>query len=144
MQIYGEHSVHEDTDQPWLWVDIAFHASLQMDLYALFPSPEAWRKWAAAVTSQISPSFAEEFDNDDYVEIFSWCGEPVIKTICSSSRQFYLSSVKLSAGKGISLPRQWDDPERPPEKDPFDAVVELFTWIRKNAQLWGESLNTLY
>ncbi|MFA5874073.1 MAG: hypothetical protein WC832_08905 [Anaerolineales bacterium] len=144
MQIYGEHGVHEDTDQPWLRVDFAFHAGLQKDLYALFPSPEAWRKWAAAVTSQIPPSFAEEFDEDEYDWAFSWCGEPVIETICSSSGQFYLSSVSLPAWKGIALPRQWDDPERLPEEDPFDPLVELFTWIRKNAQLWGESLKALY
>jgi len=144
MQIYGEHGVHEDTDQPWLRVDFVFHAGLQMDLYALFPSAEAWCGWAAAVTSQIPPSFAFEFDEDEYDRVFSCWGEPVIETICSPSGQFYLSSVSLSAWKVITLPRQWDDPDRPPKEDPFDAVVELFTWIRKNAQLWGESLKALY
>jgi hypothetical protein len=144
MQIYGEHGVHEDTDEPWLRVDFAFHASLKKDLYALFPSPEAWRKWAEAVTSQIPPSFAEELDEDEYDRAFSWCGEPIIETICSSSGQFYLSSVSLPAMKAITMPRQWDDPERPLEEDPLDQLVELFTWIRKNAQLWGESLKVLY
>jgi hypothetical protein len=143
MELYGEHGLYEDTDQPWLRVDFTFHAGVQRDLHFPFPSPAVWQKWASSVTSQILPSFAEEFDEDEYDRFFSYCGEPVIETNCSSSGQFSLFKVSLPAWKGISLPRQWDDPERPPEEDPFDSLVELFAWIRKTAQLWGESLKVL-
>lgn len=143
MEIYERRGVYQDTASPWLRVDFAFYAGLQMDRYALMPAPDAWRKWASAVMARIPLSFADEFEEDNYDHIFSWCGEPSVQTTCSSSGQFYLNSVSLSGWKGITLPRQWDDPDRPPEENPFDQLVDLFTWLRENVQAWSDSLKAL-
>jgi len=38
--------------------------------------------------------------------------------------------------KAITLPRQWDDPERPPEEeDPFYQWESYLTGFEENAQL---------
>lgn len=147
MEIYEKREFYQDTASPWLRVDFAFHAGLQMDLYAPLPSPDAWRKWASAVMARIPPSsadeFEDEFEDDEYDRILSWIGEPSVQTTCSSSGQFYLNHVSLSGWKGIILPRQWDDPDRPREEDPSDQLVDLFTWLRENVQVWGDSLKAL-
>jgi len=143
MQIYEERGLYQDTASPWLRVDFTFHASLPMDRYALLPSPEAWRKWASAIITQIPPSFSTKFEDTDDDRPYGWCGEPTAEATCASTGQFYLASVSLPGWKGITLPRQWDDPERRAEEDPFDQLVELFNWLRENANIWGESLKPL-
>jgi hypothetical protein len=110
-----------------------------MDRYALLPEPNAWRKWASAVIPRIPSSFSDKLEDENYDHIFSWCGEPSVQTTCSSSGQFYLNDVSLSGWKGITLPRQWDDPDRPPEENLFDQLVDLLTWLRENAKVWGDS-----
>jgi hypothetical protein len=51
--------------------------------------------------------------------------------------------VSLSGWKGIILPRQWDDPDRPPEENPSGHLVDLFTWLHENVQVWGDNLKVL-
>jgi hypothetical protein len=142
-EIYERREVYQDTASPWLRVDFAFNASLQMDRYALMPAPDAWRRWASAVMDRIPPSFSDEFEDENYDHIFSWCGEPSVQTTCSTSGQFYLNHVSLSGWKGVTLPRQWDDPDRLPEENPFDQLVDLFSWLCENVQIWGDCLNAL-
>jgi hypothetical protein len=142
-QVYRDHAGHENTQPPWLRIDFTFHATLPMGQPAPLPLPESWRKWASAVNTQIPASFAHEFEEESYDHVLFWCGEPTVDATCSSTGQFYLSGVSLSAWKGITLPRQWDDPERLGEDEPFDQLVKLFTWIRENAQYWGKSLKAL-
>jgi hypothetical protein len=143
MEIYERREIYHDTASPWLRVDFAFHAGLQMDLYALPPSSDAWRKWASSVMSKIPPSFSDAFEDEEDDRTFSWLGEPNVQTTCSSSGQFYLNHVSLSGWKGIILPRQWDDPDRPPEENPSGHLVDLFTWLHENVQVWGDNLKVL-
>jgi len=64
MQIYGDFGIHENTEQPWLRVDISLNATLPHDHPMPLPYESAWRTWVSAVHEQESPVFWNEDDKE--------------------------------------------------------------------------------
>ena len=142
MQIFGDFGIHEDTAPPSLRVDYILHATIAMDRYLHLPPQDQWQRWVSRVTSQVSPLLIY---NDPESEMpVSYSMEPEIKVICSDSGQFYLSGVQLTGFRIITLPRQWDDPDRPEEDDPDEQLLTLFQRLNQADGLWRESLKELH
>lgn len=130
-----------NTEPPLLRVDYILHATIAMDRHLHLPPQDSWQRWVSLVTSQVSPLLV--YDDPEANFPVSHSMEPEIKVICSASGQFYLSGVHLAGFRLVTLPRQWDHPERPEEDDPDEQLLALFQRLNKAVDLWQESLNEL-
>jgi hypothetical protein len=143
-ELLGPENAPDNTEPPFLRVDITLHASVPMDGFYPVPSGGSWRKWAAEVETTVRPYFFVYTTNDpEYPPFQSWTGEPEVELHCSPGGQLYLHGVSLSAWQLLRLPRQWDDPDRPRDEDPLPALVEFLERAGEAQEAWGETLEYL-
>jgi len=67
-----------------------------------------------------------------------------LKLHCDPDGQLYLTGVELSAWQGIGLPRQWDDPKRPPDRWPDAQLADFAGRVRRALQEWEDCLGYLH
>lgn len=140
MQIYGVFGIHEDTDVPWLRVDVTLYATLPPDVVLPMPSAGHWHRWASVVTTRLEPLLPTE--SNDEMHIFSWSGEPRVNLDCSTTGQLYLYGVELSGWQGVNLPRQWDDPDKW-DAEPDEQLRDFAHRLNEAMRVWQESLERL-
>ena len=141
MQIFGDFGIHEDTTSPNMRVDYILHATIAMDQYLPLPPHDRWQRWVNLVTSRVSPLLVYDDPDEDFPVSFSM--EPQIEVICSSSGQFYLSGVHMAGFRLVTLPRQWDHPDRSEETNPDEQLLALFQRLKQAVDSWQESLKEL-
>jgi hypothetical protein len=140
MQIYGDFGIHEDTELPWLRIDVTLHASISLDTHFPLPLLANWQRWVEEVELELEPilpggSEGEDEDQDS----LAWHGTPEAVIIFDSEGHTFLQRVSLKAWQGITLPRQWDDPEKT-DPDPYKQLYEFATRIRQALEIWQGSL----
>jgi len=143
METYGEFGIHEDTEPPWLRIDIIFEASCTYSSLLPLPLLTSWQNWIAEVNAKVNPSLPQEdFSNEGTPLSYGWRGEPEAIISFGPQGETYLQSVCLKAWQGINLPRQWDDPAKV-DLDPETWLFELAGQIQQAFELWMESLELL-
>ncbi len=144
MQIYGDFDIHEDTEQPWLRVDVTLHATMPYGQPMPLPYQNSWFNWVRAVQSQVSPFLwaADDGETRDDSEIPSWCGTPEAEFHCEPTGEIFLKGVNLSAFRGINLPRQWDHPDKWDEQ-PEKQLVDFFQRVKSALAAWEDCLRFL-
>jgi len=144
MQIFGDFDIHENTEQPWLRVDISLNAIVSYKHPMPLPYESTWRSWVSEVYSQVSPIFGnEESKSGEEGGTLTWCGEPEARFQCAQSGELFLMGVNLSAFQGINLPRQWDHPDKWDE-GPEQQIDDFFKRVKTLLQAWDDSLRFLY
>jgi hypothetical protein len=147
IELLGQDGYYLVTEQPWLRVDVTLRAMLPMDSPLPMPDASAWRRWVAEVTTGLAPLLPIcGMDEDEVVEVasLSWRGEPEARLHCDPDGQLYLTGVELSAWQGIGLPRQWDNPERPPDRRPDAQLADFARRLRRALQEWEDCLGCLH
>lgn len=139
MQIYGDFDIHEDTEQPWLRVDVSLNATLPYDHPMPLPYESTWHRWVGEVHEQILPIFQSE---EDEGETLSWCGTPEAEFQCGRTGELFLQGVKLPAFQGIRLPRQWDHPDKW-DRQPDEQLLDFFGRVKDALLMWDNSLRFL-
>lgn len=133
------------TDQPWLRVDVALHGKLDWDRPLLLPPQDTWRAWVGEVMAQMEtllPQAGREHA-DGTTTPLSWCGEPEAQVRCGPAGEIWLLGVELQGWQGISLPRQWDDPDRKPDKGPEAQLDDFAKRLRQALDAWKKGLKML-
>ena len=106
MLFLGDEGRHLDTERPWLRVDVTLSATLSWGSPLPLPEPTRWRDWVADVTGRLAPLLPTEVgDGEGAPLVLSWRGEPEAEVQPKADGQLYLTGVRLSAWKGIDLPR---------------------------------------
>jgi hypothetical protein len=146
VELLGDDGYDQDTDRPWVRVDVTLHATLPADAPLPMPDADAWRRWIGTVMhemeSLLPPDLREEHTEGGEVPLF-WQGNPRARLKCHPDGQLALSSVDLPSWRGIELPRQWDDPERV-WNEPAGTDLEGFCgWVRDSLRVWAASLRHL-
>jgi hypothetical protein len=143
MQIYEDFDVHEDTDLPWLRMDIVLNASNAYGELIPLPLLTSWQKWVQEVNATVNPVLSEEerWDRAN-PSSYAWRGTPQAEISFGSQGQVYLQRVSLESWQGITLPRQWDDPDKV-DPDPEGQLNQLAMKIKHALKLWEKSLISL-
>ena len=146
MELLGRDGYYLVTEQPWLRVDVTLRATLPVDSPLPMPDAGAWSRWVAEVTTRLAPFLPISGMDEDEVEVdaLSWRAEPAARLHCDPDGQLYLTGVELSAWQGIDLPRQWDNPDRPPDRRPDAQLTDFAGRVRRALQEWEDCLRYLH
>ena len=143
MQIYGDFGIHEDTEPPWLRIDMALHASISLDKSFPLPLLENWQRWVKKVSLELEPFLPGGNDSEDGDEdMLGWHGIPEAVITFDAQGQTFLQAVILRSWQGIDLPRQWDDSEKV-DPDPSEQLYQFATNIKQALGIWQNSLVNL-
>jgi hypothetical protein len=141
MLFLGDERRHQDTERPWLRVDVTLHATLPWGSPLPLPEPPMWRDWLADVAERLEPLLSTEWETrDEKMAIFASRSEPEAEVQPAAGGRLDLTGVKLSAWEGIDLPRQWDDPDRERDKDPYEQLADFVERVWEAVDEWNQSL----
>jgi hypothetical protein len=141
MQLLGDEGRHQDTERPWLRVDVTLSATLPWGLPLPLPGAAMWRDWLADVTERLEPLLSTDWETrDEKMTIFATRSEPEAEVQPAADGQLYLTGVKLSAWEGIDLPRQWDDRDREQDEDPYEQLADFVERVWEAMDEWNQSL----
>ena len=141
MQFLGDEGRHQDTERPWLRVDVTLSATLPWGSPLPLPDATMWRAWLADVTERLEPLLSTDWETrDEKIAIFATRSEPEAEVQPAADGQLYLTGVKLSAWEGIDLPRQWDDPDREQDEDPYERLADFVERVWDAMDEWNQSL----
>jgi hypothetical protein len=140
-QLLGEESRSDETEPPWLRVDVNLWATLPAGSPLPLPDLDAWHRWVDDVMSRLEPLL---YDGDEADEaqppVLAWRGEPVARLHWAPDGQILLTGVELAAWQGIDLPRHFDDPEREWDEDPADQLVDFARRVWEAVHQWADTL----
>ena len=144
MQVLGDDRRNAPTELPWLRVDVVLHATRPWGKPLPMPATPMWKRWVAEVESRLDPLLLRDVENHDgRPAMLAWRGEPAAKFICQPDGQFALAAVQVTAWEGVTVPRQWDNPDRVYDEKPDDQLADLLGRIAQALQVWDESLKHL-
>jgi hypothetical protein len=127
------------TEQPWLRVDITLAGKVHVGSTLVLPSAKAWRSWVNETAQTVDPLLP--FSGGTSIE--SWRGEPTAEVRCDAIGEFSLRGVELAAWQALSLPRQWDDPDREPDESVQQQLEAFAGRLRDALQAWKTCLKAL-
>ena len=137
-----------ETKLPWVRIDTILYAMLPYGKPMPMPSAGAWQRWSREVNSRLeraSPLLPEEVvrqDEDGDLEILGWKDEPRLLIDCRRDGALLLTGVQLSSWQAVTLPRQWEDPDRE-DDTPEEQIDQLCERVRRALHAWMESLDNL-
>jgi len=143
-QLLGEERRSEETEQPWLRVDVNLWGTLPAGSPLPLPDLDAWHRWVDDVMSRLEPLLYDGDEGDEQqLPVLAWRGEPVARLHWAPDGQILLTGVELAAWQGIDLPRHWDDPEREWDEDPGDQLVDFARRVWEAVHQWADTLPDL-
>ncbi len=135
MEIFGDFGIHEDTEPPWLRVDLCLSASTDYGSEIPLPLLDQWQRWLNDLSREIDPFLpGGSLESNE----LAWHGLPEATIRFDLQGATYLKKVKLHAWQGITLPRQWDDPEKY-EPDPSTQLHHFVSNLRQSLNIWQTS-----
>jgi hypothetical protein len=148
-QLLGEDARDDETERPWLRVDIKLRAGLEWGKGIPMPSPATWAKWSREALGRLEK--IEPLVSDDFVRetdagfhaILAWQGDPEVKATCNALGELRLEAISVSAFQGIDLPRKWSDSEREPDEHPHEQLRAMFKRLRAALHAWGEVMDLI-
>ena len=143
-QIYDDFTIHEDTDPPWMRLDVCLKAHLQHSHQSKpLPFESTWDRWINIIQTKVTPIlWFYDGNNIETGKNISWCGEPEATVHYDQDTGYCLSSVTLSAFKGIYLPRNWDHPGKK-DMPTTPQLTVFFSQVKNALSEWDASLQFL-
>ena len=138
-----------DTDPPWLRVDIVLRASAPYEKPISMPTPAAWAAWTKETMHRLEhieallPAETVRETEGGLLEVFAWKGEPQVTCQCEIGGELKLVKVELGAWDSVTLPRQWDDPDREPDSLPDAQLADLLGRVKASLYAWMQALDHL-
>lgn len=94
MLFLGDERRHQDTERPWLRVDVTLHATLPWGSPLPLPEAGRWRQWVAAVTERLEPLLPTELGPGEQARlVLAW---PVKRSPAMEWRVYFLSAEAWS------------------------------------------------
>ncbi len=141
MMFLGDERRWEDTERPWLRLDVTLRATLTRGSPLPLPEPTMWRDWLADVNERLDPLLPTDWEaRDEERIVLAHRGEPEAEVQPAADGQLSLTGVRLSVWEGINLPRQWDDPYRARDEDPYDQLADFIERVWEAMEEWNQSL----
>jgi len=138
MGIFGGFGVHEDTEPPWLRIDLCLSASAGFDSELPLPLLDQWQRWLTDLSKEIDPFLPGGNLKSNKL---AWHGLPEATIRFDLQGATYLESVKFRAWQGITLPRHWDDPEKY-DPDPSAQLHHFVSNLRQSLKIWEASFES--
>jgi hypothetical protein len=141
MEFLGEEGHRQDTQRPWLTVNVTLGATLPWRLPLALPDAAMWRAWLADVTERLEPLLSTVLETrDEWMTAFANRGEPVAEVQPAADGQLYLTGVSVPAWEIIYLPRQWSSPDREQDEDPYEQLADFVDRVWQAMHEWKQSL----
>ena len=141
MQFLGEEGRYQDTERPWLTVDVTLSATLPWRFPLPLPDATMWRAWLADVTERLEPLLPIDWESrDEWITAFANRSEPEAEVQPAADGQLHLTGVKLSAWEVIHLTRQWADPDREQDEGPYEQLADFVDRVWEAMHQWKRSL----
>ena len=143
MQIFGDFGTHEDTNPPWLRIDMSLHASISLGKNYPIPLLANWQRWVEKVSLELESLLPEDNEIEGESQaINAWHGIPEAVISFGPQGDTFLQEVSLRSWQGITLPRQWDDPDK---TDPYpdEQLYKFATRLQQALEIWQERLELL-
>jgi hypothetical protein len=143
MQIFGDFGIHEDTEPPWLRIDMSLHASISLDKSYPMPLLANWQRWVEKVSLELESFLPGDNENEGKNQaINAWHGIPEAVITFDPQGDTFLQEVSLRSWQGITLPRQWDDPDKT-DPLPGEQLYQFATRLQQALEIWQERLELL-
>lgn len=148
-ELLGDAAADEDTERPWLRIDVSIRAGVEWGKGIPMPSAATWAKWsreAVGRLEEIEPLVSTEVVREDSrgdLAVLAWQGQPEIRATCNALGELRLESVNISAFQGIDLPRKWSDSDREPDDPPHEQLRAMFDRLKAALHAWGEVMDLL-
>jgi hypothetical protein len=146
-ELLGEDARDEETERPWLRVDIKLRAGLEWGKGIPMPSPATWTKWSREALGRlekierlVSDEVVRE-THDGFHSVLAWQGDPEVKATCNALGELRLEAISVSAFQGIDLPRKWSDSERESDEHPHAQLRAMFERLKAALHAWGEVMD---
>jgi hypothetical protein len=113
------------------------------------PKPSAWTAWVRETIGRLEhvepllPEQAVRETDKGLVEVLAWKDEPEAVCRCTPRGELKLKRVELRAYVMLTLPRQWDDPEREPDEPPDAELIQFFGRVKASLYAWMQALDHL-
>jgi hypothetical protein len=137
------------TSLPWLRVDVTLRASTEWGKEIVLPETLAWQRWARETLGRLDsiepvvPIDKVREGRAGLPEILAWQSDPELTVLCDRQGVLKLRGVELATWQAITLPRTWDDPDRPPDPAPGAQLLAMFKRLRIAFNAWMEALDHL-
>jgi len=137
MQVLGDDRRNAPTESPWLRVDVVLHATWPWGKPLPMPATPVWKRWVAELDSRLDRLLLRDVeDHDGRPAVLAWRGEAEAEFICQPDGQLALAAVQVSAWEGVTLPRQWDNPDRVYDEEPDEQLADLCARIARALREW--------
>lgn len=139
-ELLGERRTRPKTECSSLRIDVKLRAGPELSKPLPMPSPQKLEKWAKEAVMRLEnvERLVSEDVMDDEGRILAWLGDPEIAATCDASGVLRLQDVTISGFEILRLPRQWDDPDRRPDENPYDRLLLLCNRVKAALHAWGE------
>ena len=138
------------TELPWLRADVTLRASTMWGHEIALPAAAVWQRWVRETLSQLddvepvaSVESARRGRSDLLPETLVWQSDPELCVLCKPDGTLRLRGIEISTWQAIYLPRKWDDPDRKPDRHPYDQLAAMCRRVETSLDAWMKALDHL-
>ena len=118
---------------------MTLHASTSLEEPLPLPLLENWEHWVEKLSEELEPFLPEWNISDDDEALLAWRGSPEALVTFDTQGNTFLQQVSLKSWQGITLPRQWDHPDKR-DPGPGEQLYQFATKIKQALGIWQNSL----
>lgn len=122
---------------------MSLHASISLDKSYPMPLIANWQHWVEKMSLELESFLPGDNENEGKNQaINAWHGIPEAVITFGPQGDTFLQKVSLRSWQGITLPRQWDDPDK---ADPYpdEQLYQFATRLQQALEIWQERLELL-
>lgn len=148
-ELLGREDGKVDTEPRFLRVDVKLAASTMHGKEIPMPSKDRWSAWARELMGRMEsverllPEDVVEQDDEGRLAILAWQGEPTASIVCAPDGALRLHEVEVASWQGLTLPRNWDDPDREEEPHVESQIAKLLARVKASLYAFMEVLDHL-
>ncbi len=144
-ELFGHRELMLQTEAGVVRLDVTLKATAHWNASLSLPDWATWGRWSGAVHAALEPLLGlqtVEVEGGRARALGGWEG-PSVELACDAAGQLTLSRLEARAFELVDVPRQWDDPQRPPDPAPRDHLAELAERLSQARQRWRAALEEL-
>ncbi len=145
MQLLGRRDGLPETEPGEVRVDVTLSATTPWGSDLSLPEPASLQAWASAVKAALEPllDLGAIGAADGSTRVLGCLEGPFVEAACDEGGHLRLRRLEAKAFELVAVPRQWDDPQRPPEPDVCEQLGDLASRLVNARRAWRTALEAL-
>ena len=144
-ELLGRKQRYPKTQQRWIRVDLALHATLPYGSVSPMPDSQIFGPWTSSAEEKLDKLLVESREREGRIVAITGGREEVtVEARSSPDGMLFLRGVATSGFRLVRIPRVWDDPVRQrAEKGIGEELAQLAGRFRDTIDEWGKSVADL-